>query len=94
MSEEEQAAAAGSPVLMKLSFRLGGSTAFKYSYEFRRISDRKVRVTLYQEDMSGNAVTARVSDFCVSSFAFKKVAQGFVNLLNGKVIDSELPDIG
>lgn len=94
VSEEEQAAAAGSPVLMKLSFRLGGSTAFKYSYEFRRISDRKVMVTLYQEDMSGNAVTARVSDFCVSSFAFKKVAQGFVKLLNGEVIDSELPDIG
>lgn len=76
---------AGAPEL-RISFRLAGSSYF-YTYEFFRFGDRCVAVRLYRTDASGNAVSARVSDFYISTLSFKKIVTAYHNLLMGKTVD-------
>lgn len=89
LSEEEQAAAFdGAPMVMRFSVKLD-SSAFRYVYEFYRISDRRVMVSIYQADSEGNKKTVPVSDFYLSTYAFKKIVSGFWSLLNAEEIDTD-----
>ena len=89
LTEAERAEiAADAPCLMKISVRLTGSV-YRYAYEFYRTDDRRVAVRLYRESDSG-PVGGAMTDFYISSFAFKKAAQAFVSLLDGKVIDGDI----
>ena len=67
------------------------SSAFTYVYEFYRADDRRVLVSIYQVDANGNAATTPVSDFYISTFAFKKIVTNFMGLLNAEKIT---PDVG
>ncbi len=88
LTEEEQAKYKDSQVSMTMRFGVKG-TDNKYCYEFRRIDDRRVMVTLYQIDATGNEIN-RGSDFCISTFAFKKIVYNFNDLLNAEDINGEL----
>lgn len=67
------------------------SSAYTYVYEFYRADDRRVLVSIYQQDANGNIATTPVSDFYISTFAFKKIVTNFVGLLNAEKI---APDVG
>jgi hypothetical protein len=63
-----------------------GSSAYPYVYEFYRIDDRRVMVSVYRLGTDGVHIN-EVSDFFISIFAFKKMVRNFVNLLNGAEIN-------
>ena len=87
---QEQAEAKKSDPIMTLRFKIT-STSYYYTYDFYRFDDRRVMVSLYQSDASGAAVTGNeVSDFYLTTFAFKKIAYNFKNLLNGVMIDADV----
>ena len=79
-------------LVMEMTLKLDPETAknvspYLYVYKFYRIDDRRVRVSLHQEDSDGDLPVSAVSDFYISSFAFKKIASGFISLLNAELID-------
>jgi hypothetical protein len=99
-AEEQEAGLLSGNLLMsfKVTLRAGeypNASAYPYNYEFYRIDDRRVMVRLYQSATDGHAVTPPVSDFYISSFAFKKIVTGFISLLNTEELDPEAayPDI-
>jgi hypothetical protein len=77
----------GTP-LMSMSIGLY-STPRPYAYEFHKIDDRRVMVTLYRTDTEGNQTGEEVSDFYISTAAFKKVVGAFFDVLNVKDVDTE-----
>lgn len=81
---------ANSPLVMSLSFDVYSSSAYTYVYDFYRISDREVMVSTYRLDSQGNKIN-QISDFTVSTFAFKKIARNVNCLLNGERLE---PDTG
>ena len=85
--EQRDEIAAGTP-LMSLDVSLK-SQAYSYTYEFHKLDDRRVMVTLYQSDLQGNKVGKGVSDFYISTFAFKKIVNGFLDVLNGVTVDAD-----
>ena len=79
-------------LVMQMSLKLDPNAAKKvspyvYVYKFYRVDDRRVRVSLHQESSEGNRITSTVSDFYISTLAFKKIANGFISLLEAEVID-------
>ena len=66
------------------------SRAYNYTFEFFKLDDRRVMVSLHESDSEGNKVGGGVSDFYISTFAFKKIVNGFVDVLNGNIVDSEI----
>lgn len=87
-AEEQAQGFADGELVMKFSFTVPGSTIYPYVYEFYRIDDRRVMVSIYNQDTQGNALN-RVSDFYVSTFAFKKIARSFNALLNGQTVNED-----
>ena len=87
-AEEQAAALAEGEKVMKFSFTVPESTIYPYVYEFYRIDDRRVMVSIYNQDTQGNVLN-RVSDFYISTFAFKKIARGFNSLLNGETVNAD-----
>ena len=87
--DEQEALKANSPLLLSLTFDVRSSSAYSYCYDFYRISDREVMVSTYRVDGAGNRIN-EVSDFTVSTFAFKKIVGNISNLLNGKRLDSDV----
>ena len=91
MTEEEQKdALENAPMIMRFKVKLD-SSSYYYTYEFYRASDRRVMVRIYQADINGTVKNTPVSDFYITSFAFKKIVNAFVGILNAEEID---PDIG
>ncbi len=97
LTEEEQAAEADlieeGKYLMRMTVSLGAVQGYKYSYvyEFYRISDRRVMVRLYKTDAStGEMVDEAVSDFYISTFAFKKLVSGYMGLMNKEGVDNNI----
>ena len=90
---EQKEALTNAPMIMKMKLSLEGDAASRpYVYEFYRVDDRRIMVSLYNVDLSGEEVAGtRVSDFYISTFAFKKIARGWFDLLDGKTIN---PDVG
>lgn len=78
----------GTP-MMSMSVLLD-SKAYYYTYDFHRVDDRRIMVTLYESDEKGNQLSEEVSDFYISSFAFKKIVRGFFDVLNAKDVDPEV----
>lgn len=91
MPEAERAEAMKAEnLIMRMSLDIK-SSAYTYVYEFYRADDRRVLVSIYQADANGNIATTPVSDFYISTFAFKKIVTNFVGLLNAEKI---APDVG
>jgi len=89
LTEEEKADAADSPRIFRMHFKISGKDAY-YTYDFHRIDDRRIMVSLYRTDEDGNKIDngMQVSDFYITTFAFKKLVNNYVALLNGETIDS------
>lgn len=87
--EEQQNAKENGLLLMKMSLKVPASSAYPYTYEFYRIDDRRVMVSVYRESSSGARIN-EVSDFYLSTFAFKKIVTNFIGLLNGEEINNDL----
>ncbi len=70
-------------LLMKISFAIDDDKFNDtYYYEFYSADDRRIMVRIYAFGESANAV----SDFYISPLAFKKIANGFLALLNGTTV--------
>ena len=80
-----------------------GGEEFYYTYDFYRIDDRRIMVALYKSnadgkciDDDGNVVPSdkigeyTVSDFYIDAFAFKKLVNAYMQLLDGKEFDENL----
>ncbi len=93
LTEQEQAAALATEKLMSIKVKVKGDNAspYYYVYEFYRATDRKVMVKLYQVDGDGAVKTAPVSDFYLSTAAFKRIVYGYLSLFNAEDIDFEIP---
>ena len=89
LTAEERAEIADGTPIMRLDVSLN-TQAYYYTFEFYRLDDRRVMVSLSQSDLEGNKVGESVSDFYVSTFAFKKMVNGFVDVFNGNIVDAEV----
>ena len=88
---EQKEAFETAPKIFSLSFTLSGSS-YGYTYDFYRVSDRKVMVHIYECDSSGNRIPGtkkEASGFYVSTFAAKKMINAVMTMLNGENIDVE-----
>jgi hypothetical protein len=91
LTEQEQEAGLANDPILTMRFRVEGKKYF-YTYEFRRIDDRRIMVSLFRSDADGNRVDdlGVVSDFYISTFAFKKIVNQYIYLLNGKEIGENI----
>ena len=90
LTEEEQASEG--VLLMRMSVRLyEGYSSSDYVYEYYRISDGQIMVKLCLEDRSTGERTEAVSDFYISTFAFKKIVNCYLGILNRQNINGDIP---
>ena len=84
-------------VIFSISLKVEGTEEY-YTYDFYRVDDRRIVVSLYRTDTDGRILDGgmKVSDFYITTFAFKKIVGNYVNLLNGNEVDEEIsyPEIG
>ena len=92
----------GSSPIMRLTVTLGkhgensGSSyvptsSFDYVYEFYRYSDGCVMVRVFRQNRTTGAVIEEVSDFYITTFAFKKMVFAYLGLLNVEEVNNDLP---
>ena len=103
LTPEEQAdAIAKAPLVMRISIKLdlnmvNNTTEDWHIYEFYRCDDRRVMVRQYEAKYQKNEdkveelvpTTSDVTDFYITTLAFKKIAADYFSLLNGEKFDSE-----
>jgi len=71
---------------MRIRARIRGTDEF-YTYDFYRYEDRKVMVSLYVTNEEGEAVSGlAVSDFYITTYAFKKLVGNFLGIANSERI--------
>lgn len=88
LTEEEQTEAfANAPRVMRLHVKLSSYGTYYYTYDFYRVDDRRIMVSMYTSNASGEMVGSAVSDFYITHFAFKKLVNGFLSFLNGEIVD-------
>lgn len=91
LTEEEQAKANDDNRLMRITLGLNSDLS-DYVYEFYRISDRKVMVKTYKINSLGQVLDGtEVSELCISTFAFKKMVNAYLTVLNAGAVDREAP---
>ena len=95
LTEEEQLLAFGNECILKISVTLDqksskNTTTDTHAYEFYRLDDRRIMVCQYQYDKDGNVTTQKVSDFYISTLAFKKIVGNAVGLLNAEKVDQDV----
>lgn len=94
LTEDEQKAALSSPLLMRMSIRLDMETAKNtyeglHVYEFYRLDDRRIMVCQYLADSEGNATTEKVTDFYITTLAFKRIVGNAFAILDAKLVDQD-----
>lgn len=95
LTSAEQQAALNSPLLMRMSVKLDQETAENtttdlHVYEFYRLDDRRIAVCQYQADEKGNVTTAKVTDFYITTLAFKRIVGNAFAVLNAEVVDQDV----
>ncbi len=91
VAEQEYVKANTEPV-MSLNFKIKGTT-YKYGYDFYRMDDRRVMVSIYRTDIGG-VRSEETSYFYISTPSMKKIAGEFSTMLNGGTVvnDNFYPD--
>ncbi len=91
LTEEEQQEAYTKPRIMRLHIKVDGVADY-YTYDFYRLDDRRIMVTHYRSDENGNKKesSGEVSDYYITAFAFKKLVNNYIYLLNGEDLDDNL----
>lgn len=87
LTEEEQQAGALLEPIMSMELTIKG-TSERYVYEFRRIDERRVMVSVIKKNANGT-VRAQTSDFYISVAAMREIVTGFVYLFNGLEVDPD-----
>ena len=91
LTEAEKAAALARPSLMTMSVKVyendGSIRPGYYTYDFYYVDGSRVMVSAYRTDNSGNVITARVSDFTISNYAFENIVLSVFGILNGETLD-------
>ena len=94
LSEEEQEIGYTKTKIMSMQLTVKGidDATVWYTYDFYRIDDRRIMVSLYKTDKDGNKIIAdgEVSDYYISTFAFKKLINSYICLLNGEEFDESV----
>jgi hypothetical protein len=94
LTAEEQAKGYESEAIMSIKLKLvdkKNASPFTYVYDFYRVSDRKIMVSSYKLDLDGEVATAKMSDFYISTFSFKKMVNAFISVFNAEEVDGEIP---
>ena len=91
LTEDEQAKAYENECIFSINIKVSGAEDY-YTYDFYRLDDRRVMVSLYRTDADGKILAngMKVSDFYITTFAFKKIVGSYVELLNGVIVDEEI----
>ena len=91
LSEEEQAIGFTKSRIMRMHLKVEGKEYY-YTYDFYRIDDRRIMVSLYRSDEGGNKIESlgEVSDYYITTFAFKKLVNQYIGILNGEDVDESL----
>ncbi|MBQ7343478.1 MAG: hypothetical protein IJW53_01795 [Clostridia bacterium] len=91
LTDEEQAEGFTKTKVMSLYLEVEDK-AYGYTYDFYRIDDRRIMVSFYRSDDDGNMVDQLgvVSDYYISTFAFKQLVNHYMYLLNGKEVDENI----
>lgn len=91
LTEDEQAAGLTAPRIFRMHLRVEGKEYY-YTYDFYRLDDRRIMVRFYRSDADGNKIEhlGEVSDYYVTTFAFKKLVNHYIYLLNGKEVDESV----
>ncbi len=66
------------------------TSSYDYAYEFYRASDRRIMVRIFREDRTTGATLESVSDFYISTYAFKKIVNCYMQILAGENVDNEM----
>ncbi len=66
------------------------TSSYDYAYEFYRASDRRIMVRIFREDRSTGNVLQAVSDFYISTYAFKKIVNCYTDMLAGENVNNEM----
>ena len=90
LTEEEQTAARDlNKRLLRMELKMTSSQN-SYVFEFYAIDSVRTMVSIHRENPNGDVTLGPVSDFYISSFAFRKIVKnGFFDLLNGVKIDGD-----
>ncbi len=96
LTEQEQADALESGMLMRMTFKLNdknenADTDKSYIYEFYRCDDRRVMVRIYEKKNNSVVGGKYASDFYITSLAFEKIVTNFIGILNGEELDINDP---
>ena len=73
-------------VIMTMTLKVEGKE-YDYTYDFYRLDDRRIMVSLYRTDpTTGEEVESlgKVSDFYITTYAFKKLVNNYISLLSGQ----------
>ena len=91
LTEEEQEIGFTKTRIMRMHLKVEGRDYY-YTYDFYRIDDRRVMVCLYMSDEEGNKLEGgdEVSDYYITTFAFKKLVAQYKCLLNGEHFDESV----
>lgn len=85
LSEEEQKEALSGKLLMRLRVKMEEDSSLYYTYDFYRLDDRRVMVSLYRADKNGKASDGiRANDFYISTYSFKLLVGTYMGLVNGE----------
>lgn len=74
------------PPHISMKITVGGNS---HGIDFYRVDDRRVMVSIYDVDGDGNRQNEG-HDFYISTFAFKKIANNAILMLNGKAVDGDV----
>ena len=66
------------------------TSSYDYAYEFYRASDRRIMVRIFREDRATGTALESVSDFYISTYAFKKIVNCYMQILAGQTVDNEM----
>lgn len=91
LTEDEQTVGLTGPRILRMHLRVDGKEYY-YTYDFYRLDDRRIMVRFYRSDADGNKIEhlGEVSDYYVTTFAFKKLVNHYIYLLNGKEVDESV----
>ena len=66
------------------------TSSYDYAYEFYRASDRRIMVRIFREDRTTGTALESVSDFYISTYAFKKIVNCYMQILSAETVDNEM----
>ena len=87
LTDAEIAEASAKEKIFSIDIKIEGENNY-YTYTFHRLDDRRIMVSLSHTYSNGEKL--QVSDFYITTFAYKKIVGNYVSLLNGLEVDEEL----